>query len=99
MKQGNWKTPWTDKFAKDGSKEGNAYQWTWFVPHDVHGLIDLMGESTFIKELDEFFAGSSPTFPPGAGIITIPTNPFTRLFPILISPVSPGGPSTGQGWC
>lgn len=63
---GNWKSAWTDKFAKDGSKEGNAYQWTWFVPHDVHGLIELMGESTFIKELDEFFAGSSPDFPPGS---------------------------------
>ena len=48
------KTPWTDKFAKDGCKEGNTYQWTWFVPHDVQGLIDLMGEARFLSELDAF---------------------------------------------
>ena len=62
---GNWKTPWTDKFSRDGTKEGNTYQWTWFVPHDVQGLIDLMGEETFKSELDEFFNGALPDFPPG----------------------------------
>ena len=62
---GNWKTAWTDKFARDGCKEGNTYQWTFFVPHDVQGLIDLMGESTFTSELEEFFNGAMPDFPPG----------------------------------
>ncbi len=62
---GNWKTSWTDKFSKDGCKEGNTYQWTWFVPHDVQGLIVLMGESRFVEELDAFFAGAPADFSPG----------------------------------
>lgn len=36
--------------------EGNAWQWTWFVPHDPQGLIDLMGgKDKFEKNLDELF--------------------------------------------
>ncbi|NDP27234.1 MAG: glycoside hydrolase family 92 protein [Flavobacterium sp.] len=36
--------------------EGNAWQWTWFVPQDVPGLIDLMGGKTaFEKNLDALF--------------------------------------------
>ena len=36
--------------------EGNAWQWTWFVPQDVNGLIDLMGGKTnFEKNLDALF--------------------------------------------
>ena len=36
--------------------EGNAWQWTWFVPHDVNGLINLMGGKTnFEKNLDNLF--------------------------------------------
>jgi len=62
---GKWMTPWTDKFARDGCKEGNTYQWTWFVPHDVQGLIDLMGEARFLSELDAFFAGAPADFSPG----------------------------------
>ena len=62
---GKWKTEWTDKFAHDGCKEGNTYQWTWFVPHDVDGLIGLMGENQFRSELQEFFAGAPADFSPG----------------------------------
>jgi predicted alpha-1,2-mannosidase len=36
--------------------EGNAWQWTWFVPQDVQGLIALMGgKSIFEKNLDALF--------------------------------------------
>ncbi|TDO97013.1 GH92 family glycosyl hydrolase [Flavobacterium sp. 245] len=36
--------------------EGNAWQWTWFVPQDVPGLIDLMGgKQAFEKNLDALF--------------------------------------------
>lgn len=36
--------------------EGNAWQWTWFVPHDVQGLIDLMGgKDRFEENLDRLF--------------------------------------------
>jgi predicted alpha-1,2-mannosidase len=62
---GEWKDIWTNKFSRDGTKEGNTFQWTWFVPHDVQGLINLMGEKRFINELDSFFGGTPPDFPPG----------------------------------
>lgn len=36
--------------------EGNAWQYTWHVQHDVRGLIDLFGgEEPFINKLDSFF--------------------------------------------
>jgi predicted alpha-1,2-mannosidase len=36
--------------------EGNAWQWTWFVPQDVPGLINLMGgKNAFEKNLDALF--------------------------------------------
>lgn len=36
--------------------EGNAWQWTWFVPQDVPGLINLMGgKNGFEKNLDALF--------------------------------------------
>jgi putative alpha-1,2-mannosidase len=39
-----------------GWEEGNAAQWTWFVPHDVKGLIDLMGgKESFINKLNSSF--------------------------------------------
>lgn len=36
--------------------EGNAWQYTWLVPHDVYGCIAMLGgEQTFARRLDEFF--------------------------------------------
>ncbi len=36
--------------------EGNAWQYLWLVPQDVHGLITLLGgDDIFNKKLDEFF--------------------------------------------
>ena len=60
---GTWRVPFDPSFSKhrkDDYTEGNAYQWSWFVPHDVSGLIDLVGgKDTFIKKLDELFTASS----------------------------------------
>ncbi len=37
--------------------EGTPWQYTWYVPHDVKGLMGLMGgQDAFEKELDAFFA-------------------------------------------
>ncbi len=44
-----------------GFIEGNSWQYTWFVPHDVHGLIDLMGRDEFNRRLEEGFVKSSKT--------------------------------------
>ena len=40
----------------DDYTEGNAWQYTWLVPHDVHGLIGCFGgEDQFIEKFDQFF--------------------------------------------
>lgn len=41
--------------AWDGFQEGNAFQFTWYVPHDVQGLIQLMGKDEFNRRLEEMF--------------------------------------------
>lgn len=42
----------------DGFQEGNAYQFTWFVPHDVGGLISKMGRDLFNERLEHTFEES-----------------------------------------
>jgi predicted alpha-1,2-mannosidase len=60
---GSWRTPFDPRFSQHNVNdytEGNAYQWTWFVPQDVAGLVDLMGgKAAFIKNLDNLFSTSS----------------------------------------
>ncbi|NGM60999.1 glycoside hydrolase family 92 protein [Sphingobacterium sp. SGG-5] len=48
--------PFHSAHMEDDYTEGNAWQYTWLVPHDVHGLIDLFGgEEPFVKKLDSLF--------------------------------------------
>ena len=42
-----------------GFQEGNGVQYTWYVPHDIAGLIDLMGIEEFNKRLESTFDTSS----------------------------------------
>ncbi|PQJ75932.1 GH92 family glycosyl hydrolase [Polaribacter gangjinensis] len=60
---GKWREPFDPRFSrhrKDDYTEGNAFQWSWFVPHDVDGLVKLVGgKDAFIKKLDELFSTSS----------------------------------------
>jgi predicted alpha-1,2-mannosidase len=42
--------------AWDGFQEGNAFQYTWYVPHDPAGLIGLMGIDLFNRRLEAMFA-------------------------------------------
>lgn len=39
----------------DGYQEGNAYQFTWFVPHDPAGLIEKIGLPLFNERLETTF--------------------------------------------
>ncbi|RYZ50192.1 MAG: glycoside hydrolase family 92 protein, partial [Chitinophagaceae bacterium] len=54
-----WRTPFSpfvSRHMKDDFSEGNAWQYTWLVPHDVEGLEkQLGGEKAFIKKLDSLF--------------------------------------------
>ncbi|MCB0587438.1 MAG: glycoside hydrolase family 92 protein, partial [Phaeodactylibacter sp.] len=38
-----------------GFQEGNAFQYTWYVPHDIAGLIGMMGRDTFNQRLEQMF--------------------------------------------
>ena len=54
-KRGDW-LKWTKKTDYgQGCTESNPYQQAWFVPHDVSGLMELMGREFFEKELIAFF--------------------------------------------
>lgn len=61
---GSWIEPFDPTFIGQGNErhytEANAWQYTWFVPHDVQGLINLEGGTEkFIKKLDSLFTTSS----------------------------------------
>jgi len=38
-----------------GFQEGNAFQYTWYVPHDIAGIIDLVGKGLFNERLEMMF--------------------------------------------
>ncbi len=60
---GSWDEPFHPRYSAHWNTpyvEGNAWQWTWYVPHDVNGLIDLMGgRDSFSLKLDSLFTTSS----------------------------------------
>ena len=61
-KSGDW-IPWEGATAfGQGCTESNPLQQSWFVPHDVYGLIALMGENNFASSLEEFFEKTPPSF-------------------------------------
>lgn len=62
-KDGNWVQTFSPTHVDHRTTdytEANAWQYTWFVPHDVNGLIGLFGsEASFISKLDTLFTTSS----------------------------------------
>ncbi|KAA9040910.1 glycoside hydrolase family 92 protein [Ginsengibacter hankyongi] len=49
-------SPFISRHMKDDFTEGNAWQYTWLAPQDVHGLIQLLGgDKKFIKKLDSLY--------------------------------------------
>ena len=61
--KGAWHEPFNPRSSnhrEDDYCEGTAWQWTWFVPHDVDGLISLMGgKEKFVEKLDSLFTADS----------------------------------------
>ena len=48
--------PFRSSHRADDFTEGNAWQYTWLVPHDVHGLVKLFGsEQRFTEKFDSLF--------------------------------------------
>ena len=59
LSSGEWTTPFDPAYSKhEGSDytEGNAWQYLWLAPHDVYGLMKLLGgEEKFADKLDSLF--------------------------------------------
>ena len=48
--------PFSTVHRQDDYTEGNAWQYVWLVPHDVHGLVAAFGgEKSFVSKLDSLF--------------------------------------------
>ncbi len=60
---GSWVSPFDPRFGTQKQPEyteGNAWQYTWYVPHAVPEFVNLMGgQPAFAEKLDELFNQSS----------------------------------------
>jgi predicted alpha-1,2-mannosidase len=63
---------WLENLPPDNSPldhkyytEGTAWQYSFYVPHDMKGLIGLMGKEEFIRRLNQGFEDSRPEFAHG----------------------------------
>ena len=59
---GSWKTPYSLlSTSGEGLIEGNAWNYSFYVPHDVNGMMKLMGgEKAFVRKLDTLFTMHVP---------------------------------------
>jgi predicted alpha-1,2-mannosidase len=73
--KGNWRTPFhsfalTSEAEGGDYTEGNAWQWTWHIQHDIPGLISLFGsKDAFVSKLDSLFFINPEELP---GIVAVP---------------------------
>ncbi len=59
MSDGSWISPFEPKAVTQQYTEANAWQYSFFVPHDLKGLIELYGgKENFVNKLDGLFAES-----------------------------------------
>ena len=87
--------PWQGEVAfGQGCTESNPLQQSWFVPHDVYGLIRLMGEDVFTDKLEAMFEHTPPSF--GWNAYYNHSNEPVHHIPYLFSYV--GKPWLTQKW-
>lgn len=61
-KNGGWDTPFDPKEVNNNYTEGNSWQYSFFVPHDIEGMIEFYGgNDAFEKKLDLMFSEESET--------------------------------------
>lgn len=61
-RNGGWLSPFDPREVNNHFTEGNSWQYTFFVPQDVNGLMERMGGTqSFEKKLDELFTTTSET--------------------------------------
>lgn len=62
LADGSW-IPWEGPLGfKQACIESNPLQQSWFVPHDIDGLKQLMGEKRFLSELEGLFDNTPKDF-------------------------------------
>ena len=61
-KNGGWEKPFDPREVNNNFTEGNAWQYTFFVPQDIDGMIEAYGgNEKFEAKLDEMFNAESKT--------------------------------------
>ncbi len=61
-KNGNWLSPFEAREVNNHYTEANSWQYSFFVPQDIYGLIELSGgPEAFEQKLDSLFAASTQT--------------------------------------
>lgn len=59
---GGWYSPFDPREVNNHYTEANSWQYSFFVPHNIHALMQLHGgEAAFEKKLDALFNGHSKT--------------------------------------
>jgi predicted alpha-1,2-mannosidase len=73
---GRWQENFNPYSGAGGWTEGNSWQYTWFVPQNVSGLVEAMGREQFVERLNEGLAKSSVhNFnAPGDNMTLVPIN-------------------------
>lgn len=56
-KRGVWDETF-DEFSNNGFIEGNSWQYSWYVPHDTRGMLELIGPERALVRLTEGFEKS-----------------------------------------
>ena len=81
--RGNWREPYDPYEYDAGFNESNGAQSTWFVPHDLEGLAELMGgkEAAIQKLNQQFETAEKQGFTSGTSH-DVETNPELRRIPI-----------------
>lgn len=61
-KNGGWDKPFDPREVNNNFTEGNSWQYSFFVPQDIHGMIQAYGgKEKFEAKLDEMFNSESKT--------------------------------------
>ena len=93
-KDGNF-APWTGLTSQNGGMESSIFQNGWFVPHDIPGLITLLGgKDLFIAKLSELF-DHTPRLNKWNWYYNQPNEP-SHLIPFLFNRA--GAPWLTQKW-
>ena len=58
-----WKTPFDPKEVDFNFTEANSWQYSFYLPHDVYGFMNMLGgANVFEKKLDQLFSSTSETY-------------------------------------